>query len=179
VHGQVYRAALLLWAVSSGALAQEIPAGFKVDRYVGVWERNPFTLVKPGAPQKLPSPFDNIFLASWLEDGGKETIIVQNSENNEVQMITAVPNQNNLRLLELRLDPNPRSVEAVISDGKERGTVRFRLNEKEKDPSDGMNSPSVQVVPRVPVESGWRQPPVRRKHLLNRVEPEGSNSGHN
>ena len=29
----------------------DVPAGFKADRYQKVWERNPFTLVTPAAPQ--------------------------------------------------------------------------------------------------------------------------------
>jgi hypothetical protein len=173
-HTHICLVALSLAALLSAAPAQHIPSGFRVDRYVSVWERSPFALVERTAPQKLLSPLDNIFLTSWLKDGRREVVLVQNSETNEVQMITATPNQNNLRLVELRLDPNPHSVEAVISDGKERGTVRFRFTEQI--PSNGVNSGTAQAVPRVPVESGSRPPPARRKHLLNGVEPERSDS---
>lgn len=127
-HGHICCVALLLWSILSGALAQDIPSGFKVDRYVRVWERNPFTLVKPTAPERLPSAFEKLFLASWLKDGGKEVVLVENSETNEVQRITAVPNQNNLRLVEMHPNPNPQFVEVVISDGKEQGTVKFRFD---------------------------------------------------
>lgn len=127
-HGHICCLALLPWSISLGALAQDIPSGYKVDRYVRVWERNPFTLLQPTAPERLPLAFEKLFLASWLSDGGKEVILVQNSETNEVQRITAAPNQNNLRLVELRLNQNPQLVEGVISDGKEQGTVKFRFD---------------------------------------------------
>jgi hypothetical protein len=120
--------ALILWPVLSSALAQDIPSGFQVDRYAQVWERNPFTLVKPAAPEKLPSAFEKLFLASWLKNGGEEVVLVQNSETNEVQRITAVPNQNNVRLVAVHPDENPQLVEVVLSDGKEQGTVKFRFD---------------------------------------------------
>jgi len=62
---------LVLLPILSGALAQDIPSGFKAERYVRVWERNPFALVKPTTTEKLPSAFEKLFLASWLKDGGK------------------------------------------------------------------------------------------------------------
>jgi len=39
-----------------------------------------------------------------------------------------VLNQNNLRLIEIHLDPNPQLVAAVLSDGNEQGSVKFRFN---------------------------------------------------
>jgi hypothetical protein len=127
-HRHICSVTLLLWSVLSSALAQDIPSGFKVDRYVQVWERNPFTLVKPAAPERLPSAFEKLFLASWLKDGGEEVVLVQNSETNEVQRITAVPNHNDLRLVEMHPNENPQLVEVVLSDGKEQGTVKFRFD---------------------------------------------------
>ncbi len=126
-HGHICCVALLLWS-ASGALGQDIPSGFRVDRYVRVWERNPFIPMKTTAPERLPSAFEKLFLASWLKDGGKEVVLVQNSESNELQRITGVPNQNNLRLVEMHPNPNPQFVEVVISDGKEQGTVKFRFD---------------------------------------------------
>jgi hypothetical protein len=86
-----------------------IAAGFKVERYVRLWERNPFTLVTPVAPQAQPPAFEKLFLTSWLRDDGKDLIIVQNLKTNELQRITAEPNYNNLRLIEMRPKPNPSS----------------------------------------------------------------------
>jgi hypothetical protein len=131
----IWCVALLAWSILTGALAQDIPSGFKVDRYVRVWEHNPFNLVKPAAPERPPPAFEKLFLASWLKDSGREVVLVQNSETNEVQRITAVPNQNNLRLVEMHPNPNPQFVEVVISDGKEQGTVKFRVQ-----PSTGQTS---------------------------------------
>jgi len=106
----------------------EIPTGFKLERYARVWEHNPFTLVTPALPQAKLSPFDKLFLTSWLKDGRTDVIFIQNSETNEVQKITAEPNQNNLRLIALHLNAYPQFVEAVISDGKEQGPVKFRFD---------------------------------------------------
>src|ERR1700693_5492405 len=123
-------AGMLISTFISGALAQEIPGGFKVERYRRLWEHNPFTEAKATVPQGRSSVFEKLFLTSWLIDAGKQVICVQNSETNEVQTVTAESNQNNLRLLGVRLNANPEFVEAVISDGKEQGTVKFRLGDK-------------------------------------------------
>jgi hypothetical protein len=110
-----------------GRAAEEIPTGFKIDRYAGLWQRNPFTLVAPSMPEPKRSVFDKLFLTSWLKDGRNDVVFIQDSETNEVQRITAEPNKDNLRLIGLRLSPSPQLVEALISDGKEVGAVKFRL----------------------------------------------------
>jgi hypothetical protein len=61
----------------SFAFGQQLPSGFKIERYAPVWERNPFTLVTPAPAEKHVSAFDNLFLASWLKDGSKEVVLVQ------------------------------------------------------------------------------------------------------
>jgi hypothetical protein len=101
--------------------------GFKVERYAHIWQRNPFTLITPAAPREQDSPFSKMFLTSWLKNGSQEVIFVQNSDTNVVQRITEQPNQNNLRLLELHSNSDPKLVEAVVSDGKEKGIVKFRF----------------------------------------------------
>ena len=108
--------------------ADQAPAGFKIERYTPVWEQNPFTFPKTVAPKRQPSVFNKLFLVSWLKDGDQEAVFVQNSETNQVQKITAELNQNNLRLIEIHLDPNPQLVAAVLSDGNEQGSVKFRFN---------------------------------------------------
>jgi hypothetical protein len=62
----------LLLAIASlvGPADDEVPARFKPDRYQKVWERNPFTLVTPAAPQVRITPFDKLILVSWLNNGG-------------------------------------------------------------------------------------------------------------
>jgi hypothetical protein len=121
-------ALILLCSILSCASAQEIPAGFKPERYAQLWKRNPFTLATPDAPHPPPSPFDKLFLTSWLKVGATEVIFVQNSETNEVEKITTEPNQHNLRVIEFHSNPNPRLVEAVLSDGKARGVVNFKFD---------------------------------------------------
>jgi hypothetical protein len=130
--GARFVARLCIFGISSMsfsfAFGQQLPSGFKIERYARVWERNPFTLVTPAPAEKHVSAFDNLVLASWLKDGSKEMILVQNSETKEVQRITTESNESNLRLIEIRSNPNPQLVEAVISDGKEQGAVRFRFD---------------------------------------------------
>jgi hypothetical protein len=128
VPWRIFCAVIPFWSSFSCVLAQEIPAGFQIERYSRLWERNPFAPLAPAAPKAQPSAFDKLFLASWLRDGGKDVIFVQNSETNEVQRITTGPNHNNLCLIEMHLNLNPQLVEAVISDGKEQGAVKFRFD---------------------------------------------------
>ncbi len=114
--------------VTTNTLDSEIiPTGFSTERYASLWERNPFTLVTASAPQEQPSPFDKLFLTSWLKDGSSDVVFIQNMETNEVEKITAEPNHNNRRLVALHLNPNAQFVEAVISDGQEQGAVKFRF----------------------------------------------------
>ncbi|HEY2123765.1 MAG TPA: hypothetical protein VGH07_09245 [Chthoniobacterales bacterium] len=127
-HSRLSSALILLCSIFCCGSAQEIPAGFKLERYVQLWKRNPFVLVTPDAPHARPSPFDKLSLTSWLKVGATEVIFVQNSETNEAEKITAEPNQNNLRIVEFHLNPNPRLVEAVISNGKEQGIVKFKFD---------------------------------------------------
>jgi hypothetical protein len=120
--------AILFWSVVPRAFAEEIPVGFKLARYARVWERNPFLPVTPATPQSQRPAFDNLFLTSWLIDGSNEVIFVQDSETNEVQWVTHERGQNNLCLVKLYPSPDPHLVAAVISDGKEQGAVKFRLD---------------------------------------------------
>src|ERR1700730_10880440 len=60
--------------------ADQIPTGFKIERYTPVWEHNPFTFPNPVAPKRQPSILNKLFLASWLKDGDQVVVFVQNSE---------------------------------------------------------------------------------------------------
>src|ERR1700759_1338901 len=86
---------------------QEVPSGFKLDRYEHVWQRNPFTLVTPVVAQAQPNLFDKLILLSWLNDGGKDVVFIQNTETNAVQKITREANAENLMLVEVHPDPDP------------------------------------------------------------------------
>jgi hypothetical protein len=125
------------------AADDEVPSGFKADRYQKVWERNPFTLVTPPAAQVRTTPFDKLILVSWLNDGGKDVVFVQNTETNGIEKITNDPNPNNLRLVEIHKNADPLKAEVVLSSGAEKGVVKFRLE-----------------VPAAPLQaSGVQQPP--------------------
>ena len=117
-------AAIASFAAGAG---DEVPDGFKADRYEKVWERNPFTLVTPLAVQAQPTVFDKLVLLSWLNDGGQDVVFVQNTETNEVQKITKDPNSNNLRLVALHRNADPKMADAVLANGAEQGAVKFRL----------------------------------------------------
>src|SRR5208283_130988 len=106
---------------------EEVPAGFKADRYQKVWERNPFTLVTPAAQQVRTTPFDKLILVSWLNDGVKDVVFVQNTETSEVQKVTNDPNPNNLRLVSINKNADPKKADVVLSNGAEQGSVKFRL----------------------------------------------------
>ena len=110
--------------------ADQLPAGFKVERYLRLWERNPFTLPSPAVPETPPSALDNLYLIGWLNDGDKELIYVQNWLTNEVQRITPRANDNNLRLIEIHLSSDLRLVNAVIAAGQERATVKFHFDSR-------------------------------------------------
>ena len=56
-------------------------------------------------------------------------VFVQSSDTNEVQRITTKANQDNLRLIEMHLNPNPAFVEAVISSTTQKGAVKFRFGQ--------------------------------------------------
>jgi hypothetical protein len=121
--------ALALSAFVAPVLGQpdnEIPSGFKADRYQKVWEHNPFTLVAPAVAQAQPSLFDKLVLLSWLNDNGKDVVFVQNTETNSIQKVTRESNAGDLKLVEVHVDPDPRKAEVVLSHGSERGTVKFR-----------------------------------------------------
>jgi len=74
-----------------------------------------------------PSILDKLVLLSWLNEPGQTVIYVQNTETNEVQKITSEPNKDNLRIVEIHPNADPKLFEAVISDGSEQGPVKFRL----------------------------------------------------
>ena len=114
-------------ALPAAGADEEVPAGFKADRYQKVWERNPFTLVTPVAQQARTTPFDKLILVSWLNDGVKDIVFVQNTETSEVQKVTNDPNPNNLRLIVIHKDADPKKADVVLSNGAEQGSVKFRL----------------------------------------------------
>ena len=122
---------------------EDVPAGFKADRYQKVWERNPFTLVTLPAAQVRTTPFDKLILVSWLNDGGKDVVFVQNTETNEVQKITNDPNPDKLRLVELHKSADPLKADVVLSNGAEKGVVKFRLEV----PAAALQASAVQQQP--------------------------------
>ncbi len=109
-----------------GKASDDVPVGFKPDRYQQLWERNPFTIVTPVAQVEQPKAFDKLVLVSWLNDGAKDVVFVQNIETNEVQKITKEPNANNFRLLAIHKAADPKDAEVVLSNGTEEGPVKFR-----------------------------------------------------
>jgi hypothetical protein len=107
-----------------------LPTGFKADRYRNLWERNPFTLVTP-AVQTQPQAFSKLAVVSWLNDAGKDSLFVQDTDTNDVQRITDVPNEKGLRIVEVHATGGKdfqmiRDFEAVISNGSEQGTIKFK-----------------------------------------------------
>jgi len=93
-----------------------------------------------------PSVFDKLVLVSWLNDAGKTVIYVQNTETNEVQKITSEPNKDNFRIVGIHPNADPKLFEAVISNGNEKGPVKFRLIPPNPNPQLGPpSSPAAQT----------------------------------
>jgi len=78
-------------------------------------------------PQAQAGAFGKLVLVSWLEDAGKDVIYVQNTETSDVQKITSEPNLDNFRIVEVHPNADPKLFEAVISNGRQQGPVRFRF----------------------------------------------------
>jgi hypothetical protein len=78
-------------------------------------------------PATRAGTFGNLVLVSWLQDGGKDVIYVQNTETEDVQKITSEPNLDHFRIVELHPNSDPKLFEAVISNGSQQGAVRFRF----------------------------------------------------
>jgi len=81
----------------------------------------------PTKPPTHAATFGNLVLVSWLQDGGKDVIYVQNTDTEDVQKITSEPNLDHFRIVELHPNADPKLFEAVISDGSQQGAVRFRF----------------------------------------------------
>jgi hypothetical protein len=126
-----WRGSFLVMLVASNSafvIAQDIPKGPKLERYAQLWERNPFAPASATSSAPQPSVFDGLFLSSWLREDGVDVILVQNLRTNDVVRITTEPNQEKLRLVRMNLNPNPRLVDAVISDGKEERAISYRFD---------------------------------------------------
>jgi len=93
-----------------------------------------------------PSVLDKLVLVSWLNEAGKVVIYVQNTETNEVQKITSEPNKDNFRIVEIHPNADSKLFEAVISNGNEKGPVKFRLTPPNPNPQLGpASSPAAQT----------------------------------
>jgi hypothetical protein len=102
---------------------------------------DPVTPGDPVVPQPTPvpaqntktsvqtgtGPFSKFVVVSYLQDRGKDVISVKNIETNDVQRITAQPNIDHLRLVEVHPNPDLRQFEAIISNGSDQGPVRFQF----------------------------------------------------
>jgi hypothetical protein len=84
---------------------------------------------------------DKLVLVSWLDDAGKIVIFVQNTETNDVQRVTYDPNKDHFRIVEIHPNADPKLFEAVISNGSEKGPVRFRLAPPDQNPQIGNATP--------------------------------------
>jgi len=110
---------------------EPLPKGFDVGRYQQIWERNPFTLVTPAAAQAAPSVFSKLVLLSWLQAKDRDIVFVQDTDTNDVKKITkdGSDNPDGLRLISVTANKNPSLTEAKLSNGKEEGVVKFRLEQ--------------------------------------------------
>jgi hypothetical protein len=89
-----------------------------------------------------PSVIDKLVLLSWLDDAGQTVIYVRNAETDEVQKLTSAPNKDNLRIVEIHPNADPKLFEAVISDGIQQGAVKFNLTPPKLKPQLETTSPT-------------------------------------
>jgi hypothetical protein len=126
-----YLVSLAFLSVAMSVRAEDpLPTGFKADRYRSLWERNPFTLVTPATPVQSQT-FSKLVVVSWMNEGGKDSLFVQDSDTNDVQMVTDVANEKGLRIVEIHAKGGQdfqmiRDFEAVLSNGSEQGTIKFK-----------------------------------------------------
>ena len=140
ISGRCLSFILTILSASGSGIAtasDDVPVGYKADRYQPVWDRNPFTIVTPVVQSAQPKVFDKLVLVSWLNDGGNDVVFVQNIETNEVQKITKDPNSNNFRLVAIHKAADPKDADAVLSNGNEEGSVKFRLEAVAAAPPQG------------------------------------------
>jgi hypothetical protein len=106
---------------------------------------------------------DKLVLVSWLDDAGKIVIFVQNTETNDVEKVTSEPNKDHFRIVEIHPNADPNLFEAVISNGSEKGPVRFRLASPDRSPQNGTPIPPATPTkkPQLPTMSPT---PVPRKN---------------
>jgi len=109
-----------------------------------------------------PSVLDKLVLVSWLDDAGKIVIYVQNTETNDVQKITSEPNKDNFRIVEVHPNADPKLFEAAISNGTEKGTVKFRLNPPNSNPQPGTTSFPAAQTKNPPIETMSPRPPQKK-----------------
>jgi hypothetical protein len=141
--------------------SDDIPLGYRADRYQPIWERNPFTIVTPVTPRAQPSVFDKLVLLSWLNDGGADVVFVQNTETSEVQKITKEPNANSFRLVAIHKAANPKDADVVIANSTERGVVKFRLETVAPPPQTAGGQPAVPSAAVQNPPQGNQMPPLQ------------------
>jgi len=109
-----------------------------------------------------PNVLDKLALVSWLNDAGKIAIFVQNMETNEVQKITSEPNKDNFRILEIHPNADPKLFEAVISNGSEKGPVKFHLTPPNLNPPIGTASSPAAQTKNPPIETMSPRAPQKK-----------------
>jgi len=184
----------------AGYANDPLPTGFKAVRYQRLWERNPFTLVTPATPTQ-PQAFNKLVVVSWLNEGGKDSLFVQDTDTNDVQKVTDVPNDKGIRIVEVHAKGGKdfqmiRDFEAVITNGSEQGTIKFRpqaaapvvasnpINPLQIPPEVGQNNqipqqlngqmPEARVQPTAPYANQGvppRSQQTRRKRVLPSAVP--------
>jgi hypothetical protein len=89
-----------------------------------------------------PSVIDKLVLLSWLDNAGQTVIYVRNTETDQVRKVTSEPNKDNLRIVEIHPNADPKLFEAVISDGIQQGSVKFNLTPPKRNPQIETTSPT-------------------------------------
>jgi hypothetical protein len=105
---------------------------------------------------------DKLVLVSWLDEAGKIVIFVQNTETGEVQRVTSEPNKDHFRIVEVHPNADPKLFEAVISNGSEKGPVRFSLTPPDRGPQVGTTTPTPIPIKKPQIGTVAPLPPQRK-----------------
>lgn len=128
------RTLLALLFLVSPLLAQEDdppfpPVAYPADRYALMMKRSPFVLPTPDTVAVAPPPAPNwttdYRIMSVLRSGDDYMLLIRQVSTDERVSVRKARNAQGIRLVEVQMSADPRSVSATLERGGEEGTVQY------------------------------------------------------
>lgn len=146
---------LLLWLCAAPLCAQEIEREApSAEHYRNLWEQSPFNRPLNAA--------ESYAVTGVIRLDQRPVVTLLNTATGERFSLSTEANAQGWRLIELRSDPNPRNVMAVVSINGEEVAVRF--NDQQLAPEAlhrASDAATQRAVPPKPRASGSRMNPAR------------------